>query len=121
MENETTIAGRKRAYWQGHVEQWFESGMTQAQYCCVHGLNAYQLAYWKKRFHQSNVEQPLEKLQLVPIVQASPPTVVDPKPDPAACEGSSKMEVACNGITVRLGPDFNSEALRKVLLVARAL
>ena len=37
----------KRKKWKKHMEAWEESGITQTEYCQLHGLNVCQFTYWK--------------------------------------------------------------------------
>ena len=130
MEHKSINASRRETYWQGHVEQWLESQMTQTKYCQDHGLNLYQLAYWKKKFGNSTSGELLGKLRLVPIVPTSSPSPVagsESNPGPEArvtgstAAASSGLEVVSNGVAVRLDRGFDPEALRKVLQVTRSL
>jgi hypothetical protein len=36
--------------WQNHIEQWTESGLSQAAYCREHQLDESQLSYYKRKF-----------------------------------------------------------------------
>ena len=39
----------RRAYWQGLLEEWAGSGLTQAAFCRQRGLSAVTLSWWKRR------------------------------------------------------------------------
>lgn len=39
----------KRRLWQGRLDEWKDSGLTQAGYCRLHNLDARNFQYWKKR------------------------------------------------------------------------
>lgn len=39
----------KRRFWERHLEQCRQSGLTQKGYCQEHGLKRHQFYYWKKR------------------------------------------------------------------------
>lgn len=34
-------------FWQQHITQWQESGLSQADYCRQQALHAHQFSYWK--------------------------------------------------------------------------
>ena len=36
-----------REFWQKHVRLWRASGLTQAEYCRIHGLKIHRLTYYK--------------------------------------------------------------------------
>ncbi len=39
----------KRTYWQQHIDQWQQSGLSQIEYCRRNRIKKYQWGYWKKR------------------------------------------------------------------------
>ena len=39
----------RRQLWAGHLHQWKQSGLSQAQYCRQHQLSAATFAWWKRR------------------------------------------------------------------------
>ncbi len=39
----------KRQFWQVRLEEWKDSGITQAEYCRRHNLDTRNFQYWKKR------------------------------------------------------------------------
>lgn len=42
--------GTERArYWQGHLDRWERSGLSQAAFCRRHGLKAVTFAWWKRK------------------------------------------------------------------------
>ena len=36
-------------YWQGHLDRWARSGLSQAAFCRRHGLKAVTFGWWKRR------------------------------------------------------------------------
>ncbi len=53
-------------FWQVHIKQWSESGLTQNAYCRKHGLRPNRFTYWKIKFNQDAT--PTEFVQ-VPTAQ----------------------------------------------------
>lgn len=59
-------------YWLNHIEQWQDSGLTQAAYCRQYELTIHKFSYWKCKlnsngetnagFVQVNIAQQLEPL-----------------------------------------------------------
>ena len=39
----------KQSQWRGHVEAWRKSGLSQADYCPIHGLNPKTFSTWTRR------------------------------------------------------------------------
>lgn len=39
----------KRRFWNGHIEGWQDSGLTQTDYCRQHNLIHHRFTYWKRR------------------------------------------------------------------------
>lgn len=62
MSQHTSKTQQKTEYWQKHLKQWKQSGLTQNQYCDKNGINKHTLSYWKKK--QS---KPKPSLSLVPV------------------------------------------------------
>jgi hypothetical protein len=52
----------KRAYWQQHIDQWQQSGLSQIEYCRRNQIKKYQWGYWKKR-----LTAPQSPAMLVPV------------------------------------------------------
>ena len=51
MEHEPTPPSR-RAYWQGHIERWQQSGQSQQAYCREHDLSYSRFHYWRHKLRQ---------------------------------------------------------------------
>jgi hypothetical protein len=50
MEGKRAVEfAEKRRLWQGRLDEWKDSGLTQAGYCRLHNLDARNFQYWKKR------------------------------------------------------------------------
>ncbi len=44
---------RKARYWGAHIEQWRESGLSQAEYCRRMDLSKSSFGYWRRRFAEA--------------------------------------------------------------------
>ena len=42
-------AKEKRQFWEGHIQAWQQSGLTQAEYCRKNNLKNHRWWYWRKR------------------------------------------------------------------------
>lgn len=59
---------QKQTYWQIHIEQWSQSGLSQAAYCRKNNLKIKSFTYFKTRSNKKNlpvqfVQIPIEQLQ----------------------------------------------------------
>jgi len=62
---------QKQIYWQNHIEQWSQSGLSQAAYCRKNNLNLKSFNYFKSRLKKKNL--PVQFVQ-VPIEQSQTPS-----------------------------------------------
>ena len=65
-----------RAFWEGHLEGWRQSGLTQVTYCASFGLGIKSFARWRRREKEAAiVAKP--SLTLIPVsVDAPAPSSV---------------------------------------------
>ncbi len=58
---------QKQMYWQTHIEQWSQTGLSQAAYCRKNNLKIKSFTYFKSRLNRKNlpvlVQIPIEQLQ----------------------------------------------------------
>ena len=64
----------KDAYWQGQIEAWKKSGLTQTKFCKSKQLNRHTFFYWKRKLGRSGVTA---IPTLVPVAISSEPTAQD--------------------------------------------
>ena len=59
---------KKQKYWQRHIEQWSQSGLSQATYCRERNLKIKSFTYFKSRLKKNMpvqfVQVPVEPVQL---------------------------------------------------------
>lgn len=58
----------KRKKWKKHLEAWEESGITQTEYCRIHGLSIHQFTYWKSHLIIKNGSNSLVPIQISPEI-----------------------------------------------------
>lgn len=49
-------------FWQYHINQWSDSGLTQTEYCRQNDLSRDRFAYWKTKFNRKKL--PVEFAQI---------------------------------------------------------
>lgn len=111
--------------WREHIEAWRESGQTQLAFCRAHGLSLTAFSRWKIKLMQSEplrsaqagpqgVPSPVACSETVPWTEVRWPVAVQAF-TPAQEEG---FEVVLpRGWSVRLGPRFEADSLRRLLAV----
>jgi hypothetical protein len=59
----------KRIFWEHHLGQWQESGLSQRAYCRRHQLEPHRFYYWRRR-----ILQPQPDVSFLPVTLSSDPT-----------------------------------------------
>ena len=95
---------RKRRYWQGHVESWRKSNLSQAEYCRRNALPVKSFGYWKKRHSRSSAEP----LRFFPLVV----------PTPLRIQESSSLQLTMQErrFTIEIKEDFSPTTLKRLIL-----
>ncbi len=95
----------RAAYWQEHISQWSESGLTQAEYCRRNKLSAAAFHWWKGQFRRKSKAQknPSTSMQFVEV-HGVPPI--------HAGRDETYEVVLSRGRAIRVGSDFNSDVLK---------
>jgi Transposase len=103
-----------RNRWRQHINQWAETGLSQAEYCREHGLRQTQFCYWKKQFLKTK-KFPLQ------IVQIPTPIKIDERPEylneNSTCYRQDMKIILKNGIQVVLSDDFSAKGFKKLIIV----
>jgi hypothetical protein len=101
---------QKRSYWKQQIEQWQQSGLTQAEYCRRNNLKHHQLAYWKKRCLKTQSAVSFAAVQLEDLLDI-----------PAAADQASLAVVIDNPFKVEVTAGFDPQLLRQVIIALRGL
>lgn len=97
MADQTKQArARKSRMWQGHVDGWQQSGLSQRNYCQRHGLAVSTFQLWRRRLVAERVSSRPGCLELVPVpnVLPSEPAVQSGSAAIVVCVGQYRVEVA---------------------------
>ena len=70
MEPEPTASSR-RAYWQGHIERWQQSGQSQQAYCREHKLSYFRFQYWRRKLREDE-QQDVQRTRSSGFVAVAP-------------------------------------------------
>lgn len=103
---------RSRAEWVEEVRRWRQSGRTAAVYASERGLHAGTLAAWASKLRDvATADGGAERTPSAFL----PVRVTTPRPSQSA--GADVEIVLNNGRRVRVGGDFQSEQLARLLAV----
>ena len=63
MSNQSKEAKEQRLqFWENHLKDWSQTGLTQNAYCRNNNLRPNQFTYWKNKFKEQNL--PIEFIQV---------------------------------------------------------
>ena len=102
----------RREVWRQRVEAWKSSGLTAKEYAAKVGVDPGTLAHWKWQFGVEARARgaPAPSPAFVEVVAASSVGWSSP----AGCREPIELVLA-SGMRIRLPPDFEAAALRRVL------
>lgn len=93
----------KQQFWNNHIEEWTASGLTQVEYCRLHGISIKSFEYWKRKSKNTSapalVEVPLPKSFSIPLSY------------PQLCL------VIGRNYRIEIGKGFDSEDLERVVRI----
>jgi hypothetical protein len=101
---------QKRTYWKQHIDNWQETGLTQAEYCRRNNLKHHQLVYWKKRFLKTETEVSFVPLKLEDLLDM-----------PEQADHSALFLVINNHFKIEIRRGFDAQLLRQLILALREL
>lgn len=91
-------------YWQTHIDQWSQSGLSQASYCRINNLKTKSFTYFKSRLKKKNL--PVELVQ-IPI-------------DPIQHSSFLKLNIG-SSFQIEIPDGFSNSTLEQVLVTLRSL
>jgi hypothetical protein len=98
---------RKRRCWKKRIEQWRQSGLSQAEYCRQHHLKDHQLSYWKRRFEKTE-----SAVSFVSLPVGTSALAVNNPPLILSIDNHFKVEIR---------PGFDGHLLRQLIVVLQGL
>ena len=101
---------QKRSYWKQQIEQWQQSGLSQAEYCRRNNLKHHQLVYWKRRCLKTETEVPFVPVRLEALLDI-----------PAPADQASLTVIIDNQFKVEIVAGFDPQLLRQVVTALRGL
>ena len=100
----------KRDYWERHFSEWKASGLSQAGYQALHGLNKHVFAYWKKKLKSEN-----DHAVFVPVT-IEPDSSPNQVQDRTASASGLSLHFG-GGIRLEIEDHFRPDTLRRVMSV----
>ena len=111
------MARSTRTDWAKRVQRWKDSGLTAREFAAEAGLNAGTLQYWASKLRRESRRQQSEE----PDSASTALTFVELSHQPAATEPLAKkavpFELISGKLVVRIPPQFDAEALERLLAV----
>ena len=102
----------RRQFWQKHIDNWFSSGQSQAQYCRDHSLNTWTFYGWKQRLTRDESRSPRFIAVNLPSSQK----------DDDQSKGSTLCLKLSNGICIEVSDGFSQKTLSRLIeTVAQAV
>jgi len=101
---------QKRSYWKQQIEQWQQTGLSQAEYCRRNNLKHHQLVYWKKRYSNTQTEVSFVPLRLEDLLDI-----------PAQSDRAALCLLIDNHFKVEIRDGFEPQLLRQVVAALRGL
>jgi hypothetical protein len=96
----------KRKFWEGHIQAWRESGLSQASYCRQNDLKMHRWWYWRKRIsHPADSE-----ITFVPLNFSSD-----------RMYRAGVKVVTPNGYRIEVDHGFDLSKLRQLITAVRGL
>ena len=118
MKQLSARSARIRDRWQNHITDQQASGLTQANYCREHQLNAKYFSLWKAKLRSSQMQgantvtPKTEKTKLIPVVIKSNPAL-------SVTSGISVKATLRNGMAVELMLQHDVELLSVLTQLAQ--
>jgi len=123
------LAAKREQLWRERIEAWRSSGQRQSEFCRVHGFPVSSFSYWKIELvrREQLHARASAPAQLSRAVEAEAPGGQDlgwqqvpwpatPAPGSAVGPAEEGLEVVLpSGWSIRLGPRFAAESLRRLL------
>ena len=113
MGHPNTASSEKKAFWQSHMQQWRDSGLSQADYCAQHRLKIYQFHYWRGKLRAKSTK-----------AESSPRLVeLETKTDwnaPVRPERVYPLKIHVGKAVIEVGSDMPPETLRQFVKALEA-
>lgn len=98
----------KRQFWQQHVHEWKESGLSQKAYCEVHSLALPAFGYWKRKFAQKKKAAP----QFYPLTIST-----GNEANRNSTRTGLQVHLKNDRFRIEIGADFSPEALKNLITI----
>lgn len=105
----------KQQFWFQHIQQWQQSGLSQAEYARQQTLSIKSFGYYRRRYAQKTIDK--APASLLPV------NVSNDKPDDSSAQpsGSGITLTSPTGFRIELAPGFNPQTLQAVLRTLEAV
>jgi hypothetical protein len=106
--------GDKHRYWQHHLDQWHQSGLSQQRYCAANQLSISSFHYWRRKLRQ---EDPQEKPRFYPLSIAEQ----TPLPQTKLHDASLRLHLGGDRFIIAIDDSFSPALLGTVVTTLEQL
>jgi len=99
----------KADFWQGHIEAWMKTSLSQADYCRQEHISKSRFNYWKRKLYPSY--SPLDSHDIIQL----PITLKNGSTSP------SPLKVELGRYQVQVNADFCPQVLKKLIQTLEGL
>ncbi len=98
----------KEKFWQGHIDRWKSSGLSQQVYCQNNLLVLATFGYWRRKLQVSEPERPhFYPLAVSGALQSAVPR---------SCDNSIRLVLDGNRFTIEIDDKFSPSTLQRLIL-----
>jgi len=115
----------RRSFWQKHLRAWFQSGLTQADYCRQHELSRAAFGWWKRQLQGK--PKPRRRSPGTKRHHSDHPATVQfvevqhgPDRDLGGSPAVYEILLSC-GRAIRVGHTFDAAVLKRLITTVEAL
>ncbi len=113
-------AEEKLTYWKHHTGAWKKTNTSMIAYCRAQQVNVDQFRYWHAKLYSDNLRKHHTRPAKMGFTEIKPMPLTVAKQQSHSPQSTSIEIILTTGISLKIPPDFNSEALAKLLRVLNA-
>lgn len=107
-EARSSARSTKEKFWQGHIDGWKVSGLSQPAYCQGNLLALSTFGYWRRKLQASKPDRP----RFYPLAASRPLHSAFHQ----SSENSIRLTLDGNRFTIEIGDEFSPSTLQRIIL-----
>lgn len=101
----------QRTNWQQHIDEWQRSGLSQQDYCRIHGIALATFGYWRRKLKRNESAKP----RFYPLV------VSTEKDAEIISHENSGLRVLLGRFAIEIGDQFSPAVLQRLVTTLEQL